>query len=64
MPGLSGCGTKPTSVAFANDGSGYVYVPFKKESKAFLINNDQDAWIKANGNNEQCQKDTGCLKEQ
>lgn len=58
---LSGC-SATTERASAVDGAGYAFVPFKRESQAYLINNDLEAWKKARGNNESCLRMAGCLK--
>lgn len=50
------------NVPVASDGAGFVYVPFSRESKAHLINNDTDAWRAADGNNEACLKSANCDK--
>lgn len=57
---LSGCSS--TEKAFAVDGAGFVYVPLKRESKAFLINNDMEAFKATTGNNEVCLRMAGCQK--
>ena len=57
---LSGC-SKTAEVSVV-DGSGFAYVPFKRESKAYLINNDLEAWKAAKGNNEVCMTQPGCRK--
>ena len=60
MLALPGC--SKTDRAFAVDGAGFSHVPFKRESQAYLINNDLEAWKKARGNNETCARMAGCAK--
>lgn len=48
--------------ASAVDGAGFAHVPLKRESTAYLINNDLDAYTAIRGNNEVCARMAGCIK--
>ena len=56
----SGC--SQTEKAFVVDGSGFSNVSLKRESAAYLINNDLDAYSDIRANNETCARMTGCRK--
>lgn len=58
---LIGCSATTERVSVV-DGSGYAHVDLKRESAAYLINNDLDAYSEIRGNNETCAGDAGCRK--
>ncbi len=60
MLGLSGCSR--TEKAFVVDGAGFQHVPLKRESSAFLINNDLAAYKATKSNNAACARMAGCQK--
>jgi hypothetical protein len=60
MLSLNGCSSQDK--AFVVDGAGFSHVELKRESSAYLINNDLDAYRDIRGNNETCARMTGCAK--
>lgn len=60
MLASTGCST--TERASAVDGAGFAITPLKRESTAYLINNDLDAYKAIRGNNEACARMIGCKR--
>lgn len=57
---LNGCSSQDK--AFVVDGAGFSAVNLKRESTAYLINNDLDAYRDIRANNETCARMSGCAK--
>lgn len=58
---LNGCSATTGEVSVA-DGSGFSTVTLKRESSAYLINNDLEAYRDIRANNETCAAQPGCAK--